>query len=225
MGLVDSLFVYVRGRTFFYRFTLFTRILLAAGFIPTGAVKLLGRRFTVMSPATPVGSFFEAMYQTGPYWRFLGLAQVVAGGLLLVPRLAHLGAAAFLPIIANIFVLTWALDFGGTQFVTAGMLAATLYLCMWDFHRFRPMLTGNPLDRPVPRHRLDRWERMGFSIFAVALLCLFLMTRGLLGADPALVSVLPPLSVGTGLAAGIGALGRYLWIVRRGRPARLVSEI
>lgn len=45
----------------YHRFTLFTRVLLAAGFIPTGMVKLLGQRFTSISPGHPIGAFFEAM--------------------------------------------------------------------------------------------------------------------------------------------------------------------
>ena len=45
---LDRLFLWVRSKDLFYRLTLFTRIMLAAGFIPTGTVKLLGRRFTTM---------------------------------------------------------------------------------------------------------------------------------------------------------------------------------
>ncbi|MFT5143546.1 MAG: hypothetical protein ACI80V_001179 [Rhodothermales bacterium] len=60
--------------------------MLAAGFIPTDTVKLLGHRFTTISPDLPIGAFFEAMYQTGLFWRFIGLAQVVAGILSLFPE-------------------------------------------------------------------------------------------------------------------------------------------
>jgi len=66
------------------------RILLAAGFIPTGLVKLLNQRFTTLPVESPIGAFFEAMYQTGLYWQFLGLTQVLAGCMLLVPAFAHL---------------------------------------------------------------------------------------------------------------------------------------
>lgn len=106
----DRLFLWVRSKALFYRLTLFTRIMLAAGFIPTGMVKLLGQRFTTMPPTTPIGAFFEAMYQTGLFWRFIGAVQVVAGVLLLVPRVAHLGALMFLPVIVSIVVITVALE-------------------------------------------------------------------------------------------------------------------
>ncbi len=138
---VDRLFVWVRSKPFFLRLTLFTRILLAAGFVPTGMVKLLGRRFTLMSVETPIGAFFEAMYQTGLYWQFLGASQVLAGLLLLVPRWAHLGALLFVPIMVNIFVVTVSLGFQGTPVVTGLMLLAVVYLCAWDYHRVRGIFT------------------------------------------------------------------------------------
>jgi hypothetical protein len=150
---VDRLFVWVRSKPFFLRFVLFTRILLAAGFVPTGMVKLLGRRFTLMPVETPIGAFFEAMYQTGLYWQFLGAAQVAAGLLLLVPRWAHLGALFFMPIMLNIFVVTVSLGFKGTPAVTGLMLLAVTFLCAWDYHRFRGIFTNRPWPdgRPVPR--------------------------------------------------------------------------
>ena len=64
---LDRLHARARSSGLLYRFTLATRILLAVGFIPTGMVKLLGRRFTTMDPASDVGAFFEVMYQSGGY--------------------------------------------------------------------------------------------------------------------------------------------------------------
>jgi hypothetical protein len=208
MQVCDSLFLWVRRGPFFYRFALFTRILLAAGFIPTGMVKLLGQRFTLIGPDNPIGAFFEAMYQTGMYWQFLGLTQVVAGILLLFPRVAHLGAAIFFGVILNIFVLTVSLQFAGTPVITGLMLLAVAYLCAWDFHRFRGLFTLAPLTRPVPSHRLDRWEFAGFLVFAASLMNVFGMTRSFVG--PQYVAVF----VGTGLAAGVATLGRFLWLRR-----------
>lgn len=203
---IDRVFLWIRSKAFFYRFTLLTRILLAAAFIPSGTVKLLGERFTLVSTDSPVGAFFEAMYQTGFYWRFLGASQVIAGVLLLFPRAAHLGAAIFLPIIVNIFIITVSLGFQGTPFVTGPMLLAVVYLCMWDYHRFRPMLTESPLEGVVARHRLDLWEAVGFTTFALALIGFFLTTRSLLDGRLTIALVI------IGLAAGLFSLGRFLWI-------------
>ena len=202
---LDRPFLRVRGSALAYRFTLFVRVLLAAGFVPTGMVKLLGERFTSMPVTTPVGAFFEAMYQTGMYWRFLGLSQVVAGLLLLWPRTAHLGAALFLPIMVNIFVVTVALGFRGTPVVTGFMLLAVLWLCAWDGHRFRSIFTQTPLEGEVARHRLDRWELAGFVVFAVALTAFFGQTRRFVPPGYA------PVFVVAGFAGGALAAVRYGW--------------
>jgi uncharacterized membrane protein YphA (DoxX/SURF4 family) len=215
MTRIERLFYWIRACPLCYRVTLFTRILLAAAFIPTGMVKLLGERFTLLGTDTPIGAFFEAMYQTGLYWRFLGLGQVVAGVLLLFPRLAHLGAAIFLPIMLNIFVLTVSLSFGGTPFVTGALVLAVTCLCFWDGHRFRPLLTLAPLSRPVPVQRLDTWETVGFVAFAASILGFFGMTRSLVDAGFALVFV------ATGLAAGGFTLCRFLCAWWRQRADRL----
>ena len=154
--LLDRLHLRARAQPALQRLAVISRILLALAFIPTGLVKLMGERFTLLGIDNPIGSFFEAMYRTGLYWRFLGASQLAAGALLLVPRWAHLGAAAFLPIVLNIFVVTVALAFRGTPVVTGLMLAAVLLLCAWDWHRFRPLLTKAPPLAEVPVQRLDR---------------------------------------------------------------------
>jgi hypothetical protein len=210
VDFIDRAFLRVRSSAFCYRFALFTRTLLAAGFIPTGMVKLMGLRFTLISTDHPIGAFFEAMYQTGLYWRFLGLTQVVAGVLILFPRAAHLRAAIFLGIITNIFVITLSMDFRGTPVVTGLMLLAVIYLCAWDFHRFRPLLTLSAFSEPVPAPRLDRWEAAGFLVFAFSLMNFFGITRSFIGHRFALVFI------ATGLAAGVATLGRFLWLWRRG---------
>ncbi|HVS66075.1 MAG TPA: hypothetical protein VMT85_21530 [Thermoanaerobaculia bacterium] len=206
MPALDRAHRWMRSSPFLYRFTLFTRILLAAGFLPTGMVKLLGERFTTIPVDQPIGAFFEAMYQTGLYWQFLGASQVAAAVLLLIPPVAHLGAAMFLPIILNIVVITISLGFRGTPVIVALMLLAVLYLSAWDYHRFRPLLTTAALDRPVPSHRLDRSERLGFALFGLSLISFFGVTRSFLRTDLAQVCVLG------GIAAGLLTLGRFTWI-------------
>jgi DoxX len=218
MTPLDRLFFWLRAKPFFYRLTLFTRIMLAAGFIPTGMVKLLGHRFTTISTDQPIGAFFEAMYQTGLFWHFIGLAQVVAGLLLLFPKVAHLGAALFLPIILNILVITVGLQFGGTPFVVASMLLAVGFLCVWDFHRFRSLFSLRPALENIPTPQLDRWEKIGFFVFAFSLMNFFGVTRSFIGPEFAMVFL------ATGLLAGLLTLGRFLWLLTQGRLAAAVSE-
>jgi len=191
-----KLLLWIRSTPFFLRLTWFTRILLAAGFIPTGMVKLLGQRFTLMSVDTPIGAFFEAMYQTGLYWNFLG-------------------AVLFLPIVANVFVITISLGFRGTPWITGMMLLAVLYLCLWDYPRFWSVFRERPLgvERTPPNLRLDRMERIGFQLFAASLLTFFLLTRGF---TPGGLGI-PTLVVG--LAAGLFTLVRFVTSGRRMRVA------
>ena len=101
-------------------------------FIPTGLVKATGHRFTTLPVDNPVGFFFEAMFQTGPFWYFIGLCQIAAGVLLLIPATSTLGAVFFLPIGLSVFLETWGIGFGGTVYITAGILLSAIYLVCWD---------------------------------------------------------------------------------------------
>jgi len=116
-------------------FTWGTRIALALGFIPAGLTKLLGERFTVLGMDDPVGFFFEALYQTGWYWNFLGAMQLLAAALLLIPRTTTLGAIVYFPIIINIFSIVLAMHFKGTPYVVGLMILANLYLLVWDYKK------------------------------------------------------------------------------------------
>ena len=122
------------------RFTAMTRVLLALGFTPSGLTKVLGNRFTLLSPETPVGYFFEALYRTGFYWNFIGACQLMAALLLLIPRTATLGALVYFPLILNIFVITVSLHFTGTPVITGLMLIACLYLLCWDADKLKAVI-------------------------------------------------------------------------------------
>ncbi|MEM1042372.1 MAG: hypothetical protein AAGI91_07040 [Bacteroidota bacterium] len=153
------------------RFTVGTRVLLAAGFIPPGLTKLAGHRFTQMSVETPIGYFFDAFFQAGAFYAFVGAMQVLAGVLLLVPRTATLGAVLYLPIITTISVITWSMGFRGTWAVTGLMTLACLWLLAWDYDRVKPILPFASAARPdaVPGR-------------AAATLAYLLLAGGLVGA-------------------------------------------
>jgi hypothetical protein len=88
---LDAIHLRARRVAALHRLAIISRILLALAFLPTGLVKLSGRRFTVAdAEAHPVGAFFEAMYQAGIHWNFLGLGQVGVATLLLVPATLYL---------------------------------------------------------------------------------------------------------------------------------------
>ena len=181
----------VRATPLLRRFTLMNRLLLAMAFLPTGLVKLTGQRFTTLPVDNPVGFFFEAMYRTGPWWRFIGLVQVLAAMLLLVPRTATLGAALFLPVVASILLITIGVGFGLTAVVVAGMLLAVVYLLCWDADRVwaaAAALWGS--GRELHPFRDMHWlEGAGWLLGGAAGMGLFLATRGFLpmSAAPALL--------------------------------------
>jgi len=127
----------VKQDKFLRIFTTFTRVMLAIGFLPSGWKKVAYERFTILGIDDPVGFFFEALYRAGFYYRFIGIAQVTAAILLLIPRTALLGALVYFPIILNIFVITVAMNFRGTPFITGAMLLANVYLLCWDYDRLK----------------------------------------------------------------------------------------
>lgn len=119
------------------------RYLIGFAFLPSGLVKLMGERFTRISTDHPIGYFFEALYQSGFYWNFLGLAQVVAGMLLMTQRFALPGALMFLAILSNVWIITISLAFTGTWMITSLMMIAVLVLIVWDKHKLMPLFSYN----------------------------------------------------------------------------------
>ena len=160
-----------------------------------------------MSPShTPVGAFFEALYQTGSYWRFLGLSQVLAGVLLLIPATAFYGAVLFLPILANVVVITIAIEFKGTPMITVPMLLANLWLMAWDWPRWRAVLITDA-SRPVIAG-WSRLERAGWLLGGASVAAFFFAVRG------------AALKGTVGLFVGLGVLGGVMVVTAWVRGAR-----
>ena len=193
---LDALHAALRARPSLQRFTLLNRTLLAIGFIAPGFSKALGIEFAPnLDPATAAGAYFEVFHATGAYYAFVGLVQGLAGALLLWRRTALLGALLYLPVIANIAVLTATIGFGtGTPRVTALMLLACVWLVLWDAHRlvavvalsFRPVrgraVEPEVWDLFVPVHESSRtrWVlRAGYVVGLVGVLVLLGASRGL----------------------------------------------
>ena len=124
-------------------FSVFCRIALALGFIPSGVVKIMGERFTALPANHPLGHYFDALHLTGYYYTFIGIVQVTTALLLLIPRTAVLGAILYFPIILNICVLAYSVRFEGTR-ITTFMLLASLYLLFWNYDRLKYILPFKP---------------------------------------------------------------------------------
>lgn len=198
-----------------HRLAVISRILLALAFVPTAIVKVMGHRFTSISTDTPIGYFFEAMYQSGMYWRFLGVSQLVAGILLLIPATSAVGAVLFFPIILNIFVITVSLHFTGTPVITGLMLLAATFLLCWDYDRFASILWGPQAIRDIPRAPVfSTLERVGYLIGTVGTLSVLLLSRGLSGHGAMRV-----MAIGGGVCVAVGSVLVLVAWVRARRDA------
>lgn len=137
---LDTFHARVKNNRLLQYFTVFNRVILAVSFLPSGMTKVLGLRFSQLPLDTSVGYFFDAIYRTGGWYRFIGLCQVAAAILVLIPRTATLGAAIFFPIVLNIMLITIFVGFQGTWMITSMMFMASLYLICWDYDKFKALL-------------------------------------------------------------------------------------
>lgn len=85
------------------------------------------------------------MYQSGLYWQFLGIGQLLAGGLLMTQKYSKLGAMLNITVIANIFVITISYDFAFTPVITGSMLLAAAFLILWDWNELRVLVNLPPI--------------------------------------------------------------------------------
>ena len=139
LSRVEHLYDESKRNRWFRSFVVFCRIALALGFLPAGIVKVMGERFTALPSNHPLGHYFDALYLTGYYYRFIGVGQLTVALLLLIPGTALLGAILYFPIILNICVLAYAVRFEGTR-ITTLMLLANVFLLAWDYDRLKHVL-------------------------------------------------------------------------------------
>jgi len=151
----NQIYYEAKGNKWYHYFAVFCRIVLALAFIISAIVKIRGERFAAGLPVNnPMGHYFEALYHTGYYYTFIGIAQLLIAILLLIPRTAFFGALMYFPIILNICILTYAVRFEGTR-ATTFMLLANLYLLFWDFERIKYILSF----KQVKEHALSAREK------------------------------------------------------------------
>lgn len=164
---IDQLHANVRKNKWLGYFTIFLRIALAYAFIFAGFVKVNGERFTSLSNNHPMGHYLEALFHTGYYYTFIGVAQMLAGLLLLIPRTALLGAIIYFPLILNICILSFAVRFDGSVLTSPLMVLANLYLLCWDYHRIKYILPfkKSAFDDILPDFK-DRSTKFPFKFLA-----------------------------------------------------------
>lgn len=151
-------------------FIIYLRYLIGGAFVFASLIKIKGHRFTAAdgsgAPVHSAAHFFETLYQSGLYWQFIGVGQLVAGLLLLSQRYARLGAVLFLPIIANVFVITLSYDFGYTPVITGLMLLGNLLLVGWEWPALRVVVYQPAVVVETSALYRDHvWELTGLALF------------------------------------------------------------
>jgi hypothetical protein len=161
-------------------FAIFNRIALAAGFLAGGMVKIVGERFASgLSVNHPMGHYLEALHHTGYYYTFIGVLQVAAAILLLIPKTVLLGALIYFPIILNICILSFAVRFDGSLFTSPLMAISNLFLLCWHYDRLKFVL---PFKHPAIDAAIPKQERISnkfpvlFFAGVVATVIFFLYT-------------------------------------------------
>lgn len=131
----------------------------------------------------PMGNYLEAIYHTGFYYTFVGVMQVTAAILLLIPRTATLGAIIYFPIILNICILTFAVRFSGSLFTSPLMVLANLFLLCWDYHKLKFILPFNHSSAnkamPEKKNISNKFLTIFFAgVFATVFLIMLINTHG-----------------------------------------------
>lgn len=173
--------------TFLQIFTIYLRYLIGGAFVIAafGMGKFSGQQLNISNAGTPIESleplqqFFRVMATSGLYWQFIGLTQVIGGGLLMTQRFAKLGAVIFFALILNIFLITVSYGFRGTPVITGLMLLATVFLLLWDLNSFqfiiRSALRENlmePGQLSITNHPV--WTALGVVMLITILALVFL---------------------------------------------------
>lgn len=137
----EQFYIRIKKNRWYWLFSIFCRLALAYAFIFAGLVKIVGERFANgLAVNHPMGAYLEALHHTGYYYTFIGIAQVVAALLLLIPRTVTFGALLYFPIIVNIWLLSYAVRFEGSIVTSPLMVLACLYLLVWNYDRLRYIL-------------------------------------------------------------------------------------
>ncbi|MTI21790.1 hypothetical protein E1176_12230 [Fulvivirga sp. RKSG066] len=153
-------------------FIIYTRYLIGNAFVFASLIKIKGYRFTSesgeLNPINSAWHFFETLYQSGLYWQFIGVGQLIAGFLLMTQRYSKLGALIYLPIISNIFVITLSYYFAYTPVITGLMLLANLLLIIWEWNELKIIVNLQPSIDKTERLEKDKiWQIIGLILFAL----------------------------------------------------------
>ncbi|TAG13276.1 MAG: hypothetical protein EAZ35_05945 [Sphingobacteriia bacterium] len=168
-------------------FVIYLRYLIGGAMVFSSIVKIKGERFTSMDgikePINSAWHFFETLYQSGIYWKFIGWGQLIAGLLLMTQLYAALGAVMMFPIVINIFIITISYYFAFTPVITGLLLIANIFLLLWDYQKLLPLLQPNTvqkinavlINREIEANKL--WCYLGLLLFLITVIYIPLFER------------------------------------------------
>jgi len=192
-------------------FVVYLRYLIGFAFVFASIVKIRGERFTSIPASEPVGYFFEAMYQSGFYWNFLGWAQLISGALLMSQRFSTVGAMVFFPVILNVCLITHSVDFGsGTPTITTLMLLGTTFLVLWDYKKWMILFQrDHTIYLDMTKEPEDKLMNDGIWTIAGVLFVLLTVTIQLVGANKTTTLIWIVAMLGVGISGFVVGLLRH----------------
>ena len=129
-----------------------------------------------------------AVYGLGLFAQFVAWSQLLIGLLLLSRRFALVGAIMLVPMLANIFVITVSLQWRGTPYVNAVLLAMNAFL-LWSERRRLALLFLDD-DRKIPERVTRRSPKLDLIALTGILIALIGPLLLPLGAAVPYVAVL-----------------------------------
>ncbi len=173
----DRFYLIIRGNKWYWLFSIFCRVTLAFAFVVAGIVKIMGERFASgLSSKHPMGAYLEALYHTGYYYTFIGIAQVIAAILLIINRTVILGALIYFPIIFNIWLLSVALRFEGSIVTSPLMVFANLYILVWNYDRLKYLLPFKPYSGNGLIEKPKKYNNKFPFLFFTGVICTVVLT-------------------------------------------------
>lgn len=149
------------------------RVVVATVFIPSGILKLQGKRFSAICPEMYAGAFFCELQQTGMYWKFLGFCQLLTALLLFTQRYTVLSALLFFSICTNIFIFTLSVGMHSKAFFMVFMILAAVLLMYWDASRIKLLFNGSPHNTVAPSVKMVPVKFQWFGLVAFILVNVF----------------------------------------------------
>jgi hypothetical protein len=161
----------IKNKVWLQIFIIYTRYLIGGAFVFASLIKIKGNRFTSesgeLNPINSAWHFFETMYQSGLYWKFIGISQLIAGLILMTQKYSKLGALLNFPIILNIFIITLSYYFAYTPVITGLMLLANLILILWEWDEIKVLFNLElNIDKSIRLEKDNLWQIIGLILFS-----------------------------------------------------------